>query len=65
MEALLTCWAITDREEGTIQYQLMANATIKTLSKFPDIRDDLANINDGAGEVQGRLTFKLRQVRSD
>lgn len=41
----------------------MANAALKTLSKFPEIKDDFARMDAGVGEASKELTSKLKQVR--
>lgn len=40
----------------------MANAAIKTMSAFPDIRDDLARVDKHVMDASKELTSKLRQV---
>jgi len=40
----------------------MARAAIRTISEFPDIRDDFVQIADGVGDAEKDLTSKLRQV---
>lgn len=40
----------------------MANAAIKTMSKFPDIREDFTQIDDSIEGALKDLTVKLKQV---
>lgn len=51
------------REESTIQYRLMANAAIKTMSEFPDIREDFVRVDNGVEAASKDIAFKLKQVR--
>lgn len=53
---------ITTREGDTIQYRLMASAALKTMSEFPDIRNDFTRVDNGVRDASKELTHKLKQV---
>ncbi|KAF9642611.1 hypothetical protein BDM02DRAFT_3192953 [Thelephora ganbajun] len=53
------------KKEDSIQYCLMAAATVKTMSKFPDIQDNLTLISNGDEEALGQLIYKLKQAKVD
>lgn len=42
----------------------MANAALKTMSMFPEIKDDFARMDNGVGEAFKDITSKLKQVHS-
>ena len=50
------------RKTDSDQYRLMANAAIKTMSAFPDIREDLARVGEDDQEAKKSLIAKLKQV---
>lgn len=54
---------IAVREGDTTQYRLMATAVLKTMSAFPDIRNDFTRVDNGVKDASKDLTSKLRQVR--
>ncbi|KAF9642332.1 hypothetical protein BDM02DRAFT_3133155 [Thelephora ganbajun] len=50
------------KKENSVQYRLMVATVVKTMSKFPDIQDDLTLIDNGDEEAPGQLTYKLKQI---
>ena len=54
---------IVAREGDTAQYRLMAAAVLKTMSTFPDIRNDFTRVDNGIKDASKDLTSKLKQVR--
>ena len=50
------------RREGSVQYHLMTKVATKTISKFPEIREDCHRIRSDDQDAPHALTSRLKQV---